>query len=390
MWKLLPALALTLSAQTFTARLAGTITDPSNSPIAAAQITLTNTATTAAQSTTSNNTGAYVFPSLPPGNYEIAIAAQGFQKQLQKNITLEINQAANLDVKLSVASLATEVQVTEEAPLLQTETGNVGTTINSQTLDELPLVQRDVMAVVRLAPGVVAKSQVGDARGGRGVFNSNFSVGGGRTSTNEVLLDGAVNTIGDFNGVAFSPPPDAVQEFRVETNSFSAEFGRTGGGAVNIVTKSGGNRFHGTAYYYHQNDFLNANSFVNNRFGTVRPVLRRHQYGFTAGGPVIIPKLYNGKNKTFFFTAFEGRREKDPVRSITSVPTALERNGDFSETRFLAANGAQLINIYDPATSRVVNGVRSRALFPNNQIPRDRFNPVALNMLAEYPECREH
>ena len=386
MWKLLPALALALSAQTFTARLAGTITDPSNSPIPAAQITLTNTATTAAQSTTSNNTGAYVFPSLPPGNYEIAIAAQGFQKQLQKNITLEINQAANLDVKLSVASLATEVQVTEEAPLLQTETGNVGTTINSQTLDELPLVQRDVMAVVRLAPGVVAKSQVGDARGGRGVFNSNFSVGGGRTSTNEVLLDGAVNTIGDFNGVAFSPPPDAVQEFRVETNSFSAEFGRTGGGAVNIVTKSGGNRFHGTAYYYHQNDFLNANSFVNNRFGTIRPVLRRHQYGFTAGGPVIIPKLYNGKNKTFFFTAFEGRREKDPVRSITSVPTALERNGDFSETRFLAANGAQLINIYDPSTSRVVNGVRSRALFPNNQIPRDRFNPVALKMLAEYPD----
>ena len=291
MWKLLPALALALSAQTFTARLAGTITDPSNSPIPAAQITLTNTATTAAQSTTSNNTGAYVFPSLPPGNYEIAIAAQGFQKQLQKNITLEINQAANLDVKLSVASLATEVQVTEEAPLLQTETGNVGTTINSQTLDELPLVQRDVMAVVRLAPGVVAKSQVGDARGGRGVFNSNFSVGGGRTSTNEVLLDGAVNTIGDFNGVAFSPPPDAVQEFRVETNSFSAEFGRTGGGAVNIVTKSGGNRFHGTAYYYHQNDFLNANSFVNNRFGTIRPVLRRHQYGFTAGGPVIHHKL---------------------------------------------------------------------------------------------------
>ncbi|MBL8235368.1 MAG: TonB-dependent receptor, partial [Bryobacterales bacterium] len=215
------------------------------------------------------------------------------QKQVQKNITLEINQAANLDASLTLAAVATEVQVTEEAPLLQTETGNVGATINAQTLDELPLIQRDVMAVVRLAPGVVAKTQVGDARGGRGVFNSNFSVGGGRTSTNEVLLDGAVNTIGDFNGVAFSPPPDAVQEFRVETNSFSAEFGRTGGGAVNIVTKSGGNRFNGTAYYYHQNDFLNANSFVNNRFGTVRPVLRRHQYGFTAGGPVLIPKLYN-------------------------------------------------------------------------------------------------
>ena len=378
--------ALTLNAQTFTARLNGTVIDPSNRPIPGAFITVTKTDTNATQSAISNDNGTYGFPSLQPGTYEIAVSASGFQKQLQRKVILGINQAASLDFALTVASLTTEVQVTEESPVLQTETGNVGTTINAQTIDDLPLVQRDVMAVVRLAPGVIAKGQVGDARGGRGVFNSNFSVGGGRTSTNEVLLDGAVNTIGDFNGVAFSPPPDSVQEFRVETNSFSAEFGRTGGGVVNIVTKSGGNQFHGTAYYYHQNDFLNANSFVNNRFGTPRPILRRHQYGFTAGGPVLIPGLYNGKNKTFFFTAFEGRREKDPVRSITSVPTPLERAGDFSETRFLAAAGAQLINIYDPATSRLVNGVRSRDLFPDNSIPRDRFNPVAVKMLAEYPD----
>ena len=380
MWKLLPLLTIAVSAQTFTARLTGTVTDPSNSPIPNAAITVTKTDTSTAQSTTANDTGAYVFPSLQPGLYEIAVSAQGFQKQLQKNLVLGINQAAALDFKMTLASVSTEVQVTEESPILQTESGSVGTTINSQTIDELPLIQRDVMSIVRLAPGVIAKGQVGDARGGRGVFNSNFSVGGGRTSTNEVLLDGAVNTIGDFNGVAFSPPPDSVQEFRVETNSFSAEFGRTGGGVVNIVTKSGGNQFHGTAYYYHQNDFLNANSFVNNRFGTLRPILRRHQYGLTVGGPV-------RKNKTFFFSAFEGRREKDPVRSITSVPTALERAGDFSETRFLSAAGPQLINIYDPATSSLVNGVRSRSLFPANQIPQNRFNPVAVKMLSEYPEA---
>ena len=377
---------LSARAQTFTARLSGTVSDPSHRPVAGATIVATRTETGARQTATTASSGAYVFPAVAPGRYELAVSAGGFQKQLQKQVLLEINQAATLDFSLNVASVSTEVLVTEESPVLQTDTGSVGTTINAQTIDELPLVQRDVMAVVRLAPGVVAKGQVGDARGGRGVFNSNFSVGGGRTSTNEVLLDGAVNTIGDFNGVAFSPPPDAVQEFRVETNSFSAEFGRTGGGVVNIVTKSGGNKYHATAYYYHQNDFLNANSFVNNRFGTLRPILRRHQYGFTVGGAVRLPGIYNGRNKTFFFTAFEGRREKDPVRSVTSVPTALERGGDFSETRFLAAAGAQLINIYDPATSRVVNGARQRDLFPGNIIPGGRFNAVAVRMLGEYPE----
>lgn len=374
-------------AQTFTARLSGTVADPAGSAIAGAAVRIVNVDTNAAQAASTNESGVYVFPILPPGNYEVSVEAAGFQKRVQKGVKLEVNQAAALDFALVLATVATELEVTSEAPVLQTESGNVGTTIGSQTIDELPLVQRDVMAVVRLAPGVIAKGQVGDARGGRGVFNSNFSVGGGRTSTNEVLLDGAVNTIGDFNGVAFSPPPDSVQEFRVETNSFSAEFGRTGGGAVNIVTKSGGNKYHGTAYYYHQNDFLNANSFTNNRFGIVRPVLRRHQYGFTVGGPVWLPGLYKGKDKTFFFTAFEGRREKDPVRSITSVPTALERAGDFSQTNFLAAGGAQLITIYDPATSRVVGGVRSRTPFPGNVIPSARFDPVAVKMLQEYPDA---
>ncbi len=384
---LCPLLVSLATGQTFTARLSGNVTDANGAPVPEAKVTATQTSTAAVANTLTDSRGAYVFPLLPPGAYEIAVEKAAFQKQLQRQVQLEINSATVLPFRLAVATVSTEVQVTDEAPLLQTENGGVGTTVDSRTIDELPLVQRDVMAVVRLVPGVIAKGQVGDARGGRGVFNSNFSVGGGRTSTNEVLLDGAVNTIGDFNGVAFSPPPDSVQEFRVETNSFSAEFGRTGGGVVNIVTKSGANAFHGTTYYYHQNDFLNANSFTNNRFGTPRPILRRHQYGLSAGGPVRLPHLYNGKNKTFFFTAFEGRREKDPVRSVTSVPTAIERNGDFSETRFLSGLGPQLINIYDPATSRVDNGVRSRALFPGNLVPPSRIDPVAARMLREYPDA---
>jgi outer membrane receptor protein involved in Fe transport len=330
--------------------------------------------------------GAYTVPLLLPGVYEVTAEHPGFQTQVRKEFRLEINQAATLDFALVVAAVASAVEVTAETPLLQAETSGVGATIDTKTIEEFPLQERDVMSMVRLVPGVVARDQVGQARGGRNVFDSNFSVGGGRTSTNEVLLDGSTNTIGDFNGVVIVPPPDSVQEFRVEVNSFSAEFGRTGGGVVNMVTKAGTNKFHGTAYYYHQNDWMNANSFGNNRFGVVKPVLRRHQYGFSLGGPVWIPKLYKGTNKTFFFTAFEGRREKDPVRSITSVPTALEREGDFSETRFLSAAGPTLIQVFDPATSRVAGGVRTRDAFPGNLVPPSRFNPIAVRLMREYPD----
>ncbi|MBI4902484.1 MAG: carboxypeptidase regulatory-like domain-containing protein [Acidobacteria bacterium] len=385
-WVSFFALTVLLNAQTFHARVTGTVTDPAGAAIPAAKITARNIDTNISRSAESAATGVYTIPLLLPGNYEVNVEAPGMQAQLRRDVLLEGNSTATVDFQLKLAQVATTIEVSADVPLLQAESANVGNTVDSKIIDEIPLQQRDVMSLVRLMPGVIARDQVGDARGSRNVFDSNFSVGGGRTSTNEVLLDGATNTIGDFNGVAIVPPQDGVQEFRIEANSFSAEFGRTGGGVVNMITKSGTNRYNGTAYYYAQNDAFNANSFSNNRFSVRKQVLRRNQMGFSTGGPILIPRLYNGKNKTFFFAAYEGRKDKDPVNSITSVPTDLERGGDFSRLVYLAANGAQPITIYDPATSRIAGTARQRDPFPGNVIPAGRINPIAAKVLQEYPQ----
>ncbi|HWB95077.1 MAG TPA: TonB-dependent receptor [Bryobacteraceae bacterium] len=354
------------------------MTDSSQASVPNAVITATQVGTNARKSATSDASGIYSIPLLLPGTYEVSVEAGGFEKQVRKDIRLEINQTATLDFTMAVSGVATEVVVTADVPVLQSETSSVGNTIETKLLTQFPLQQRDIMGALVAMPGVVTSSQVGDARGGRNVFDSTFSVAGGRSSTNEVLLDGAPNTVGDFNGVVTVPPQDSVMEMRVETNAYSAEFGRSGGGAVNIVTKSGTNDPHGSAYYYHQNNALNANSFTNNRRGLPRDLVRRHQYGATFGGPVELPKLYHGQNKTFFFAAFEGRRESNPVSGLTSVPTDLERSGDFSKTVVAQAGVLTPITIFDPTTN-------PRVPFPGNVVPKSLFNPVALNILKDMP-----
>jgi hypothetical protein len=381
---LLVAASAALS-QTFNARITGTVKDASGSAVPNAQILVTQTETNIAKKATTGPSGVYDVPLLLPGTYEVKVDAPGMESALRRDIKLEVNAAVTVDFNLKIATVATVVDVTADVPMLQTETSGVGTTLETQLVQDFPLIERDVMGLVRAIPGVIANSSVGAAKGSRNVFDSGFSVAGGRTSMNEVLLDGASNTIGDFNGVVVVPPQDSVQEFRVETSSYSAEFGRSGGGTVNIVTKAGTNSYHGTAYYYHQNDAFNANSFTNNRNNIAKPFLRRHQYGYSLGGPVWLPKIYYGKNKTFFFSTFEGRRETNPIDQLTSVPTAAQVSGDFSKTVALVNGQPQLITIYDPATSRIVNGTPTRTPFPGNIIPQDRINPIALNVLKYYP-----
>ncbi|MCS7025787.1 MAG: TonB-dependent receptor [Bryobacteraceae bacterium] len=374
------------SAQTFNARITGTIKDATDAVVPGATVTAIEVSTRVRKTAVSEASGVYNIPLLLPGTYEVTVELAGFQTQVRRDVRLEVNQTATLDFQLAPSQVASRVEVTAEIPLLQSETSSVGATLENKLITQFPLIQRDIMGLLRSIPGVISASQVGDARGGRNVFNSNFSVAGGRTSTNEVLLDGAPNTIGDFNGVAIVPPQDSVQEFRVETSTYSAEFGRSGGGAVNIVTKNGTNDFRGTVNYYHQNDAFNANSFTNNRNRLAKPIVRRHQYGMTFGGPVLVPRLYNGKNKTFFFTSFEGRRENDPIGpSLFSSPTERERAGDFSQTVAVINNQPQVIRIFDPATSRIVGGVRTRDPFPGNIIPGSRIHPVARRVLQDYP-----
>jgi len=220
----IPAVFLLLGgaavAQTFTARISGVVKDASDAVVPGAVVTATQVGTNAKRSATSSASGVYNILSLLPGQYEVTLEAQGFQTQVRRDVRLEINQAATLDFTISVAKVATTMDVTAELPLLQSETSGVGTTLERKLIEQFPLAQRDVMGLVRSLPGVIAGGQVGDSRGGRNVFDSTFSVAGGRSSTNEVLLDGAANTIGDFNGVVIVPPQDSVQEFRVETSSY--------------------------------------------------------------------------------------------------------------------------------------------------------------------------
>lgn len=371
--------------QSFNARITGTITDATGAAVPSAEVTVRQVETNVTKKTRTSTSGVYDVSLLLPGTYEVKVEASGMDVVIRREIKLEVNETATVDFKLKVLSVTTVVDVTADVPMLQTEASGVGTTIETRVVEDFPLIERDIMGLVRAIPGVIANPAVGQARGSRNVFDSQFSVAGGRSSMNEVLLDGSSNTIGDFNGVVITPPQDSVQEFRVETSSYSAEFGRSGGGTVNIVTKAGTNAYHGTAYYYQQNDAFNANSFTNNRSGFVRPFLRRHQYGYSLGGPVWIPKLYRGANKTFFFSSFEGRRETNPINILTSVPTAEQIAGDFSRTVALINGQPQLIQIFDPDTSSVVNGVRTRQPFAANSIPTHRLNPIALKLLKYYP-----
>ncbi len=366
-------------AQTFYARLPGTITDASKASIPGATVTLTNVETNVSRTGSTNELGVYNIPALPPGTYQLKVEAGGFQPLIRKDVRLGTSQVATVDVELTVGAVTQAIEVTGEVPLLQAETASYGSVLESSLIRAVPIIERDVMALVNLLPGVIASSRVGGpARDTRNVFDSTFSVAGGRSSTNEVLIDGAPNTIGDFNGVVIIPPVDALAELKVETSSYSAEFGRSGGGVVNMVTRSGTNQWHGGLHEYLQNTVLNANSFTNNRAAALpanagraipRPIVKRSQYGGTLGGPLWLPRLYKGTNKTFF--GFEGRRERNPIQGLFDVPTEAERRGDFSRTFIVDARGqAQLVQIYDPFTARLQpNGRYFRDPLPDNLYP---------------------
>ncbi|MBI1765498.1 MAG: TonB-dependent receptor [Acidobacteria bacterium] len=376
----------TANAQDTSALLTGAVTDPQGAVVANAKVIVSDIRTGVAKTVTTNSAGAYFVPGLQPGEFTVSAEAQGFQKLTKRGLRLEIGQRATVDLQLTVGGTEMTVEVSSAAVLLQAESSALEQGVEQKLVENLPLIDQNVMQLVQITPGVVSGNPSNPAAigliGNRSFFDSNFSVNGGRGSTNDVLVDGVANTIGDFNGVGATPPARAVQEFKVVSGALSAEYGRTGGGVVTYATRPGGSRYHGSVFEFHQNSEFNANGWFNNKNRIARVSNRRNHFGADFSGPVDIPKLYNGKNKTFFFFNYEGRRNRDPVGTLLTVPTLAQRNGDFSDTRNRA--GA-LISIYNPWTTR--NAPGSTTQFIRDQFAGNKINCAALNPATNKSFC---
>jgi Carboxypeptidase regulatory-like domain len=346
----------------------GTVTDTSGAAVPAAKVTLTNVATNTAVTTETNNDGLYTATALQIGEYSIQVEKSGFKRAIRSGLILQVDQRAQIDFRLDIGGVAETIEVKGEAPLVDTGSATVGKVVENRRVVELPLNGRNALALTMLTPSV--KSNAGPTNSGfgdRGIQLSSISINGGPNAMNAQSLDGGNNIQSYIGEVAINPAVDAVEEFKVQTGVMSAEYGFTGGGVINMVTKSGTNQLHGSLYEFLRNDKLDA----RNTFAAAKPPFRYNQYGVAVGGPVI-------KDRTFFFGNWEQYDFRRSTSPIGTMPTARQRSGDFGD--LLGTNG-QLIPIYDPATT---NGL-TRQVFPNNRIPTSRMDPVSLKINDFYP-----
>jgi hypothetical protein len=372
------AFALPVAAQQ---GILGNVTDASGGAVPGANVVIVNTGTNAVSQATTNNEGFFTAPSLAVGAYSVTVEKTGFKKSVRNGITLQVDQRAEVNFRLDVGETTEAIEVTGEAPLVDTSSATVGKVVENRRIADLPLNGRNALALVMLTPGV--KSQAGPTNSGfvdRGTALSAISINGGPSSLNSFIIDGGNNNSAYLADINVNPTVDAVQEFKVQSNVMSAEFGFTAGGVINIVTRSGTNTPHGSLYYFVRNDAFDA----RNAFAATKAPFRYNQYGGTMGGPVVLPKLYNGRNKSFFFFNYEGWQNRRFQSNILSVPTEAMRAGDFSNLR--DATGKQ-IQIYDPGTTEANPSGSGfvRAPFANNVIPTNRLDPVSLKMLQFYP-----
>lgn len=377
------AVLLSLSAgwsQTFYGTIVGTVTDASASAMAQANVTLINLGTAERRTAQTDSSGGYQFVNLVPGQYRVEVENSGFRRFAREPITVEVQSTVRIDVAMQVGDVNQTVEVTGQTPLLQTENASLGQVVEQRKVLEMPLNGRNVFSLVALVPGVVPGGQSGTTPTGQNPFAwANFQIGGGQANQSASYIDGAPNNASYVNLTALVPTQDAVQEFKVQTNSLGPEFGRFAGGVINLTTKSGTNTFHGSAYEFLRNRSLNANTFFNNRAGVARPAFSQNQFGVNLGGPV-------RKDKTFFFASYEGFRLRQGQSYVYSVPTDAMRAGNFADYR--NASGA-MIPVYDPLTTcgrlgnaacaTGANGAEtiSRLPFPGNVVPNNRIDPAA-------------
>jgi hypothetical protein len=381
-------------AQEFRGTLTGRILDSSGATIAGATVKVVNANTNETNSITTDTSGVYNIPFLRPGQYTLTVSNAGFKTAVRSNITLQVSQVQGIDIVLEVGQLSDSVTVEANAAVLETQTASRSGVIDNKTIADLPLNARNPFMLGATQSGVTFRGAAIWQRPFDNGAIAEWSINGGQQSRNEFLMDGAPNNaqLGG-NNIAYVPVVDAVQEFTIQTNSYDAAYGRTGGGVVNVVIKSGGAKHHGTAWEFLRRAPLNANSFQNNALGrnsagianAPRPNGSMDQYGFLLDGPIYVPKLLTkeSKVKLFYLGTYEGYREGTPNPLRNSFAEPEMRTGDFSK---LTQPNGQAVRIFDPInTTRDAAGDPIRAQFPNNRIPANRIDPVARNVIGFMP-----
>ncbi len=366
-------------AQVNKANLTGIVQDSSGAAVASVAIKLTNLGTGGVRSEVTDAAGFYRLTLIDFGRYRLEAEAPGFKKFVQDGLELTTGETTTVNIVLEVGQVTESITVTGESPLLRTETAANGATVNTQVLNELPLIGRNPYVFLALAPGIQYTGDPG-ALNPWDVFGPSNFASSGSEARSEFLLDGIPNMRLDV--VSLSPSPDAVQDMRVQTNAYDAEYGHAGAAFINVSTRGGTNSEHGTVYWFLRNDNLNANSFFNNRNGQGKSEFKQNTYGGSLGGPVRLPKIYKGVDRTHYFFNFEGTQIRGSAFARAVVPTELERRGDFSQTRDLQGRA---FTIYDPATTSPQGSGYVRSAFPNNIVPASRFDPVSANALKYYP-----
>jgi hypothetical protein len=387
LFSLLSLSGLVLYGQSSTASLRGEVTDPTQAVVPGATVTATDLLRNIRHTATTDQGGRYVFTQLQPSTYQVRVEAAGFETAVVSSFVLQVAQQGTINVELKVGKPTTSVEVTGAAPLLNMTSAEMGQVVENAYIRSIPLIDRYFVRLAFLTPGVVGTNS--DPGLANTSHPARFVSNGVRAGTADFFIDGAlVSSLDQREGGTFlemKPNVETIQEFKIQTNMFSAEFGKSGGTVVNVVSKSGTNEFHGAVYEFHRRDEFNAQSFFAKRAGTAAlPNVEFNKYGGAVGGPVRLPGLYNGKNRTFFHFGLDIDKNTSDTSILTTVPTPLERSGNFSETR--DAQG-RLFTIYNPFdTYRNEAGTVLRRPFPGNIVPASIQSPIARKVLEFYPQ----
>ena len=375
--------ALLSPAQDSRGTITGQISDPSGAPVANVAITLTNVANGTTVSARSNPTGNYYIPFLLPGTYTMSAELAGFRKSTRRELLLRVNDVLKLDIEMLVGDVKEAIVVTADAPLIDAGNVSLGQVIDQRRLTELPVQAGTALELVMLAPGVTSTTPLRVRRTSFNTASSQFSTDGNPQFSNEITIDGIPNTVatGSEPRIGFQPPQAAVSEFKVQTAAYDSAVGHTPGAVINIMTSGGTNQLHGSIHEVFSNAALDAPTFFQNRSGGKKPVYQDNRYGAAVGGPIFLPKAYDGRNRTFFFYAYEANKWGQPRAVVGTVPTAQQKLGDLSALLSLGS----AYQIYDPlTTSAAANGRFSRQPIVGNIIPPSRIDPVAKNIQSFY------